>query len=314
MNEINPGENYTSPLLPNEWETIKPLIDKLTRQRDRLAKHVRSHEAGEAVEVQEAINVLAETREAITKALPLTVSPTTPIDQSTRELLANYWQQVKTRRNAASTGIAGLNDVLSGGIEPQRLVGLLGAPNCGKTALAQQLADHMACSGRPVLYVTSEDSPSTLLAKTLARIGNVNYTAVLKGWESEETKINAALAQQMDRLSTDRLRYLDATNGVMLDAIRDKAEEHFKRFDTAHGGGPGILIVDYLQRIARIIKTLGGMSQDLREVVTLVAERLRGMAYELDCGVIAIASQNRAGYGRSNDIGIWQGLLPGTAI
>ena len=49
------------------------------------------------------------------------------------------------------------------------------------------------------------------------------------------------------------------------------------------------------------------LNTDLREVVTLVTERLRTLACELDCGVIAVASQNRMGYTRSENTGV---ILP----
>jgi replicative DNA helicase len=60
-----------------------------------------------------------------------------------------------------------------------------------------------------------------------------------------------------------------------------------------------VLVVDYLQRFARMIKAMGGKSADLREVVGTLTARLRGLACQLDCCVIAIGSQNRAGYSRS---------------
>ncbi len=149
------------------------------------------------------------------------------------------------------------------------------------------------------MFVTSEDTPGALFAKTLARVGNVSYTAVLKGWESERQKIDEALTMQRNRKSLDRLRYLDATSGVTMDMIRDKAEAHFAAFAEAKDGGPGVIFVDYVQQIARDIKTMAGLQQDPREVVTLVVKRLRAIAIELDCCVVAISSQNRAGYNRS---------------
>lgn len=282
----------TSPAPTPEWTLIKQL-------RDDLANKLRRHEAGQDID---AVQVLATTRDALVKGLPIAVTPAMQIiDYSTRDLLTSYWEQVTRRRATATTGFPSLNEALSGGIESKRLVVVLGAPNTGKTTFVHQIADHIADSGRPVLYVTSEDGPSELLAKTLARIGSVNYTAVLKGWETEKSKINAALARQLDRMSTDRLRYLDASFGITMDMIREKAQSHFEQYSASKGGGSGVLVIDYLQRIARAIKTRSGMSQDLREVVTQLTEQLRGLACELDCGVIAIASQHRNGYNRSAD-------------
>src|SRR6266498_4172639 len=103
------------------------------------------------------------------------------VERSVQELLGGYLQRVQDRRNAATTGIGALNRALNGGFPAQRLIVLLGAPGSGKTSFANQMAEHVATE-RPVLYVTSEDAPDILLAKTLARIGQVKYSAVLYGW------------------------------------------------------------------------------------------------------------------------------------
>jgi replicative DNA helicase len=299
--QSNSTEDYTPE--QKAWSQVQHVVDDLTRQRDKLAKSYRKFEADQADGI-DPLRELQSVHDAIRKSMPdlVRVAPEHgPADMSAGDLLDDYWEQVKKRKNTVTTGIAGLNDVLSGGFEPGRLVCALGAPNTGKTTLIHQIAEHIASTGRPVLYVSSEDTPSALVAKTLSRVGKVNYNAVLKGWESEKDKINTAIATLRDLPSKDRLRYLDAIDGVTLDIIREKAAEHFAKFSDENGGGPGVIVVDYLQRIARAIKTMSGMTQDLREVVTMVSERLRSLARELDCTVIAITAQNRTGYTRSSD-------------
>lgn len=265
----------------------------IERVQNELAAQARQNEAGKLVD---PLKVLAWAQREIQSGL----TPEQVItDASAREVLLDYWNQATRRTNAASTGLRGLNEALSGGIEAERLVIVLGAPNTGKTTLVHQIADSIADAGRPVLYVTSEDSPSALVAKTLSRIGGIDYTPVLKGWPDYERIIQATIEKQLGRMSSDRLRYLDATSGIDLGIIKEKARTHFERYrDEQQGGGPGVLVVDYLQRIARAVKTRNNLTSDLREVVTRVAEELRGLAQELGCGVIAIASQNRGGYTR----------------
>lgn len=302
---LNHEDDYTTPGLPDEWMQVRRIADTLKHEQHRLAHVIRRVESGEAGAPVDPLAELRTTNDTIKKALPnLTFSPEGgPMDVTPRELLASYWQQVAQRRNSASTGFRRLNDVLSGGFETKRLVILLGAPNTGKTTFAHQLADYIADDGRPVLYVTSEDTPGALFAKTLARVGQISYTAVLKGWPQERAKIDAALMAQMDRKSLDRLRYLDATNGITLAHIREKAKQHFALFTAEHGGGPGIIFIDYLQQIARDIRTLSGSQLDPREIVTLVVKQFRALAIELECSVVAISSQSRSGYTRSETQG-----------
>lgn len=64
----------------------------------------------------------------------------------------------------AATGIAGLDDVLGGGLSPNRLYLAEGVPGSGKTTLAMQFLMAGAAAGEPVLYVTLSESREELLA------------------------------------------------------------------------------------------------------------------------------------------------------
>jgi replicative DNA helicase len=91
---------------------------------------------------------------------------------------------------------------------------------------------------------------------------------------------------------------------VLLDDVFTLTRQHFARFaNETEGGGAGVLVVDYLQRVARAQlgqQRAGGM-RDLRESVTSLTEQLRYLARDLNCTVIAVASQNRAsGYANAN--------------
>jgi replicative DNA helicase len=222
------------------------------------------------------------------------------------DLAGAYWDEVGKRRMGAPTGLGDLDKAIGGGLQPGKLMILLGAPGSGKTTLANQIGEHIASSGRPVLYMTSEDTPGMLLAKTLARVYGIHYSAVLGGYKSAEMDINAALEQVRKCPSAQRLAYLHDTGGLSLEQIQERASAHFKRYAEAEEGatvkgGPGVLVVDYLQRLARSVRRIGGRAEELREAVTALTEQLRAVALELDCTVLALASQNRAsGYNSSN--------------
>lgn len=62
------------------------------------------------------------------------------------------------------TGVAGLDDVLGGGIAADRLYLLEGAPGAGKTTIALQFLREGAALGEPVLYVTLSESLQELTA------------------------------------------------------------------------------------------------------------------------------------------------------
>jgi circadian clock protein KaiC len=61
-------------------------------------------------------------------------------------------------------GIEGLDDVLGGGVTPDRLYLLEGSPGTGKTTLALQFLLHGAAKGEPVLYITLSETAAELRA------------------------------------------------------------------------------------------------------------------------------------------------------
>lgn len=62
----------------------------------------------------------------------------------------------------ATTGVEGLDDVLSGGLTPNRLYLLEGVPGSGKTTLALQFLLEGVRRGEPTLYVTLSESEEEL--------------------------------------------------------------------------------------------------------------------------------------------------------
>lgn len=214
-------------------------------------------------------------------------------------LAAGYWAHVAEAHDAMATSLAGLDKMLGGGLQAKRLMVLLGAPGSGKTTLANQIAEHIASAGRPVVYLTTEDTPAALLAKTVARVGGLEYGAVLQGRENLRPQISAALADVAQRQSAERLLYIEDTGGLTLGELREMARPHFAKYAAA---GAGVLVVDYLQRWARAQRGANGQREELREAVGRLTEELRAVARELNCCIVALASQNRAsGYGKNGD-------------
>src|SRR5688572_6053690 len=64
----------------------------------------------------------------------------------------------------APTAIAGLDDVLSGGLTRNRLFLIEGMPGSGKTTLALQFLRAAVGRGEPVLYVTLSETEEELRA------------------------------------------------------------------------------------------------------------------------------------------------------
>ena len=69
-----------------------------------------------------------------------------------------------TTRQVASTGLAGLDDILAGGFTRRRLYLLEGVPGSGKTTLALQFLMAGAAAGESVLYITLSETEEELLS------------------------------------------------------------------------------------------------------------------------------------------------------
>jgi replicative DNA helicase len=271
-----------------------PEWDRLEQGQNFLAKMLRQHDAGKLLVASEVVKQLHALLDTPTQQ----AAGSGQDEYAVSDLLESYWEHISKRKQAVSVGLVSLNTLLGGGLEPGRLLVLLGAPGSGKTTLANQIAEHLSSNGRPVLYVTSEDSPYTLLAKTLARRGQISYTAVLRGYESERARLTATMKDYAATASSFLLRYLDASAGADIEKIRQRARGHFEHYKEQ---GQGVLVIDYLQRLARGQAAFRNGNLDLRHAVTILTEQLRAVACELDCTVVALASQNRAsGYGAAS--------------
>ena len=66
-----------------------------------------------------------------------------------------------------TTGVAGLDLVLNGGLEPGAVVVVAGAPGTGKTILAQQMCFANGTAERKCVYYTTVSEPHTKLVRHL---------------------------------------------------------------------------------------------------------------------------------------------------
>lgn len=297
-----------SPEDSTQEDSTQEQIDQVTqfakRQGQAVARALRMQANGQDFDAGQVRDQVRREYEKLLDLLPgkpeareLTTS--TPVD-----LMAGYWQRQAERREMAATGFPALDRALSGGLERDRLIVLLGAPGSGKTTLTNQIADHVART-RPVFYVTSEDTPMTLLAKTIARRNSIDYTAVARGYPSERERINLAFAAYGRENAARQLRYADATQGMRLQDIAEQAERHFEAMKQVTDGD-GVIVIDYLQRLARaedmyMRMTGGSLGADSRQAATVYTERLRALACDLHCTVICLSAMNRAsGYKAEN--------------
>src|SRR5918992_2194228 len=87
----------------------------------------------------------------------------------------------------AGTGVPGLDDILGGGLTPNRLYLLEGMPGSGKTTLAFQFLMEGARRGESVLYVTLSETQEEIAAVAASHGWTLDGIAVRELVPSEES-------------------------------------------------------------------------------------------------------------------------------
>lgn len=185
-----------------------------------------------------------------------------------------------------STGIAGLDRMLNG-LMPGRQYVLAGAPGMGKTTLATFWMEKAARAKTPVIYLTYENSPASLLQKLICARAGLDTQKVERGLEDTDVARFRVAAVEL----TAALQYITLVEGVpqlTISRVRGIARQAMRR----HQASSCLLIVDYLQ-----IASLGKGYEQRRDSVSMMANELRQLAQQLQSPVVVLSSLNRGGYG-----------------
>ncbi len=205
-------------------------------------------------------------------------------------LLSDYGKrQAAAAANGGVVGVrTGLNhlDETLNGLEPGKLYMLAAMPGTGKTTLALQWAATVAQAGSTALYLSLENDSVDLARKLACRLGQVSYSASLKGKLSRQDWAEAvqSLTKLQGRLylSTPRATMPDLSS--LVDGFKERT-----------GAAPALIVVDYLQAWVKRAAT-GAEASDVRERIDRFAPQLREIGEQYGCAVLAISAQNRGAY------------------
>jgi replicative DNA helicase len=210
------------------------------------------------------------------------------------DMAANAYQR-DGGLSGLSSGLRDLDEKM-GGLQASDLIILAGRPAMGKSALASNIAYHIAKSykaeaqtngttkvldGGIVAMFSLEMSAEQLATRIIAERAGISSERIRRGkiTESEFQKL-VEVSQELQSLPL----YIDATGGLTIAQVAARARR-LKR-----GRGLGLIVVDYLQLLAGSSrKAAEGRVQEVTEITV----GLKSLAKELNVPVLALSQLSR---------------------
>lgn len=198
-------------------------------------------------------------------------------------------------RKTIATGFKSLDYVLGGGL-PVGLTIIGALSSLGKTTLCLQMADYIAQTKRPVLFVTIEQSSEELLSKSLSRLTYALKGENLTGYDilqrSRKQYSNVkwnALYTAMNSYSKEIAPYMNFMEGKQQPSVQviTKAAHVI----ASNESETPVIFIDYLQ----LLSGMNSNSTDKQNTDNNVSA-LRQLARELNIPIVLISSLNRANY------------------
>jgi replicative DNA helicase len=254
----------------------------------------------------EAVDVLCDRAQAAVLDATQTVGRTEDAPKM-GALLAQVMSDLDERhRNPQTvTGIAtGFVDLdeQTAGLQGGDLIVIAGRPSMGKTAIAMNIAEHVAVElGLPVPVFSMEMGGTQLATRMLGSLAKVDSHALRTG------RVQAAdwdrMGGALGKLNDCAIR-IDGTPALTAMELRARARRRAREY-----GGLGLIVVDYIQLMR------GDGTEDNRVgAITNITGNLKAMAKELNCPVIALSQLNRSLESRPNKRPVMSDLRDGGSI
>lgn len=186
-----------------------------------------------------------------------------------------------------STGFTEL-DRMTNGLHEAEMIVIAARPSMGKTALAMNIAEHVAISSKlPVAVFSLEMSSQQLVQRLLCSRARVNLQKVREGFLAERDF--PSLTAAASKLAEAQI-YIDDTPGLSILELRAKARRLKAQKDIQ------LIVVDYLQ----LLKSTTRRAQDNRQLeISEISSGIKGLAKELKLPIIVLAQLNRQPEARS---------------
>ncbi len=178
-----------------------------------------------------------------------------------------------------STGFSDL-DYMTSGFQRSDFILIAARPSMGKTALALNIAEHMALKGNAGVGIFSLEMGATQLANRLmAMNARVEASDLRSGKISGDDFLK--ITQSGTLFGASRL-FIDDTPGISVSEVRAKCRR-LKAQDKLD-----IIFIDYLQLMQG-----SGRAESRQQEVSQISRDLKGLARELNIPVVALSQLSR---------------------
>jgi replicative DNA helicase len=181
-------------------------------------------------------------------------------------------------------------DKMTDGLHPGEMVVIAARPSMGKTALAMNIAEHVALEAKqPVAVFSLEMSSSQLVQRLLCSRARVNLANVRNGFlqNSDFTALTAAAS----KLAESKM-FIDDSHDLTILELKAKC----RRMKAQHN--IQAIFIDYLQ----LLRSSSRRAQDNRQLeIAEISSGVKGLAKELNVPIVVLAQLNRNPEGRTGE-------------
>ena len=173
-------------------------------------------------------------------------------------------------------------DDMTSGLHGSEMIVIAARPSMGKTALAMNIAEHVAVDhNKPVGVFSLEMSSPQLVQRLLCSRARVNLQNIRNGFLGKSDMNHLAIAA--DAFAKSKM-YIDDSAGLRILELRAKARRLMDRH------GLGLIVIDYLQ----LLRSPSKRAQENRQIeIAEISGGIKALAKELGIPIIVLAQLNR---------------------
>jgi len=172
-------------------------------------------------------------------------------------------------------------DRMTSGLQPGDLIVVAGRPSMGKTAIALNMAEHVAVEvGLPVGVFSMEMGGTQLAMRMLSSIGRLDSSRVRSGRlnDDEWSKLSFALGKLHEAPI-----YIDESGGITPASLRARARRLQRQC-----GQLGLIVIDYIQ-----LMNTSRQGENRATEISDISRAIKSLAKELHVPIIVLSQLSR---------------------